>query len=142
MPCVDREMRLQKNREHYQKNKHLWKNADGSWKKGDPEKRRARMRRRYHSEPGYKAKHKATQLAILAAKRRFGICPICLTEPKDRGTIQRGQLVRDHCHATGVTRGWICLHCNLALGHASDSPERLRAMANYLEASRTTGETE
>jgi hypothetical protein len=39
----------------------------------------------------------------------------------------------DHCHATGVVRGILCHHCNVALGHARDSANRLRALASYLE---------
>lgn len=39
----------------------------------------------------------------------------------------------DHDHLTGKIRGLICNNCNLAMGNADDSPERLRAIADYLE---------
>jgi len=38
----------------------------------------------------------------------------------------------DHCHETGKVRGMLCHHCNTALSHPM-TPDRLRAMADYLE---------
>lgn len=43
------------------------------------------------------------------------------------------EMTIDHCHETGVTRGLLCKPCNFILGIAGDDPERLRALANYLE---------
>lgn len=62
-----------------------------------------------------------------------GTCAICEGQQTYRG---KKALAVDHCHATGVVRGLLCNHCNHALGHAKDDPERLRAMADYLERSR------
>lgn len=45
----------------------------------------------------------------------------------------RGLIVFDHCHATGVFRGWICDPCNRTLGQSQDNAERLRKLADYLE---------
>lgn len=42
----------------------------------------------------------------------------------------------DHCHATGRVRAVLCQRCNMGLGAADDSPERLRKMAAYIEAHR------
>lgn len=42
-------------------------------------------------------------------------------------------LVVDHDHESGAPRGILCGHCNLALGHALDDPERLKALASYME---------
>lgn len=42
----------------------------------------------------------------------------------------------DHCHSTGKPRGLLCRTCNLAVSYAGDDPQRLRALADYLE--RTT----
>jgi hypothetical protein len=53
-------------------------------------------------------------------------CPIC------NKNITKNPSV-DHNHITGKIRGLICNKCNLAIGNAEDSPDRLRAMANYLE---------
>ena len=53
-------------------------------------------------------------------------CPICTR------SISKNYSV-DHDHVTDKVRGIICHNCNLAIGNAGDSPERLRAMAAYLE---------
>lgn len=42
------------------------------------------------------------------------------------------RLVIDHCHDTMTFRGVICNKCNLSIGHADESAERLSALANYL----------
>jgi hypothetical protein len=34
----------------------------------------------------------------------------------------------DHCHVTGTVRGILCHHCNVALGHLRDNPERIVAL--------------
>jgi hypothetical protein len=39
----------------------------------------------------------------------------------------------DHSHTTGHVRALLCRKCNLALGHANDSPKLLRQLADYLE---------
>ena len=38
----------------------------------------------------------------------------------------------DHDHVTGHVRGLLCQPCNLALGHAGDSQERLLQLVDYL----------
>jgi hypothetical protein len=38
----------------------------------------------------------------------------------------------DHCHDSGKLRDLLCSRCNVALGQADDSPERLEAMAAYI----------
>lgn len=39
----------------------------------------------------------------------------------------------DHNHKTNVHRGWLCYHCNTALGYAKDSRDRLQFLINYLD---------
>ena len=39
----------------------------------------------------------------------------------------------DHDHSTGKFRGWLCAHCNRALGYARDNSGILRALADYLD---------
>lgn len=60
-----------------------------------------------------------------------GVCAVC-------GGVQSDgrRLAIDHCHKTGVIRGLLCSPCNTSIGHAKDNPERLRALADYLEQPR------
>lgn len=54
-----------------------------------------------------------------------GCCAICKKS-------QSRSLDVDHCHKTGRVRGLLCTNCNRLVGHAGDSPEILRAAADYL----------
>ncbi len=62
-----------------------------------------------------------------------GLCAGCL-KPETRivnGTLAR--LCIDHCHKTGIVRGLLCWHCNLALGYLKDNAQTLRNLAQYIE---------
>lgn len=61
-----------------------------------------------------------------------GRCAICSRpEPTNR------MFDVDHDHETGTVRGLLCTSCNRVLGHAGDSPERLRAAADYLASRKS-----
>lgn len=68
----------------------------------------------------------AEYVAMLEAQE--GACAICLTTTPDG----RGRFHVDHCHELGHVRGLLCAKCNLLLGHANDSTDRLRAAIGYL----------
>lgn len=125
MPHKDPEARRAYQKRRYEEKKHLWKKPDGSWKQEDAEQRRQRQRRRYaDASTGVQRKTKERQKKARDQRRRVGICPIC------EMTDQR--LVRDHCHTTGLTRGWICAACNCLLGYARDRVETILRAASYL----------
>jgi len=71
-------------------------------------------------------------LEVKAGRPCPSVCEICW-RPPDKSSKR---LDFDHNHATNMFRGWICGHCNTALGMAQDSPTLLRAMADYLERSK------
>jgi hypothetical protein len=69
------------------------------------------------------------------AERRDGMCAV-------RGCGYVGPLHLDHWHsgpAEGELRGWVCQNCNTAMGLAADSPDRLRALAEYIELAAGVG---
>lgn len=68
-------------------------------------------------------------------EKQDGVCAICL-RPERRKSRYGGtcRLHVDHDHKTGKLRGLLCSTCNFAIGGMNDSPELLRAAADYLEA--------
>ena len=64
-------------------------------------------------------------------KRAAGLCAVCRIAPKPNKSLH---MVHDH--ATGRVRGFTCNHCNVAMGMAGDSAERLRQLADYLDSHR------
>ncbi|MET7788130.1 endonuclease domain-containing protein [Streptomyces sp900116325] len=69
----------------------------------------------------------------MAAEQRH-LCGLC----GERSTTQKRMHV-DHDHATGKIRALLCHHCNLLLGNAKDSAERLRQAIEYLERHHDDG---
>lgn len=59
-----------------------------------------------------------------------GRCGVCRATSAD--SVNR-HLHVDHDHETGAIRGLLCSHCNRALGNVRDDPQRLRALADYLD---------
>jgi len=63
-------------------------------------------------------------------------CPICVRNIDEIGSKGQKRLqnwVLDHCHESETFRGWLCHHCNTALGAFSDSLDRVRKAVLYLE---------
>ena len=76
-----------------------------------------------------KADHKEwrdNKFKALTGRKRPKVCDVC----KRRGR----RIHYDHCHKTGLFRGWLCHGCNLALGGVADSAKILRQLADYLDA--------
>jgi len=61
-----------------------------------------------------------------AGRLRPDVCDCCGRQP------QRRALHWDHNHLTDTFRGWLCHHCNIALGTVDDSVEQLERLIAYL----------
>lgn len=44
----------------------------------------------------------------------------------------------DHCHLSGLFRGWLCGHCNTSIGKFGDSIEGLMNAVRYLGRAAST----
>lgn len=65
---------------------------------------------------------------------QHGCCAICKVRLAKRVHV-------DHDHETGNVRGLLCERCNIGLGYFSDSPERMRDAALYIESRRESWES-
>ena len=74
--------------------------------------------------PDYFNQYHKTRNEKRAGRVRSNVCEVCELS---------GQICFDHCHITGIFRGWLCQHCNTVLGFTKDSGATLEALANYLE---------
>lgn len=62
-----------------------------------------------------------------------GVCAVC------SGVNASGnRLAVDHDHVTGAIRGLLCHNCNVAIGHARDSADRLESLARYVRSHSAT----
>jgi hypothetical protein len=86
------------------------------WRKQYPEAQKARELR-------YKERLES-RLEAEAGRPRATSCELCSAP---------GRTTFDHCHDSGVFRGWLCDRCNRTLGQVHESSSLLRKMADYLE---------
>ena len=104
-------------RERYKKN-------PPKWTEEQRERRRLAVRK-------WMAKHqtewKKRRLEKKIGRPRPEACEVC-------GRRNGKGIALDHCHKTGLFRGWLCFSCNTILGHAGDDPEILRKLIDYLMA--------
>ena len=65
--------------------------------------------------------------------KREGLCDICgQPQPPDyRGVVKA--LSVDHDHVTGRVRGFLCSHCNIALGGFKDNIDSISRAVAYLQ---------
>jgi hypothetical protein len=62
---------------------------------------------------------------IAAGRDRPDVCEVC--NEKDV------RICYDHCHKTGLFRGWLCVRCNSTLGFVKDDIKLLAKLGIYLK---------
>lgn len=67
--------------------------------------------------------------ALEYAKKLERRCAICGIAEREAGRM----LARDHDHKSGNHRDYLCMGCNLGLGHFKDDIARLYAAIEYLK---------
>jgi hypothetical protein len=87
------------------------------WCRANPQKQKA-MVQRWQASTGYEKPYVelpgwSVEYAEAQWQRQEGKCAMCEKELIRKG---KGAAHRDHCHATGQARGWLCPTCNHALG--------------------------
>ena len=85
----------------------------GEWAQNSPKRKAILLRHRYKQEAPYPAP---------------ATCECCM-----RPFTQYHGACFDHDHNTGAFRGWLCVRCNTALGHAGDDLEGVLRLVRYLE---------
>jgi len=105
------------------RNKQRMKLRSDAWRKANPERCRAYQRK--HSE---KKSQRAWRRQGLPRplRPRASHCEICGEAPTKKA------LALDHCHKTGIFRGWLCGRCNTAIGLFRDNPRALLLAFRYL----------
>jgi hypothetical protein len=109
----------------------------------DPERRLRKnmlavLRRKAHPDREHRKKEhnkytsstRLAKLIQLAGRPRPDVCDIC----GENGIKGRwSAIVFDHCHETGIFRGWLCQRCNRVLGFVHDDTDLLHKLITYLQ---------
>ena len=64
-------------------------------------------------------------------------CDICNSEGFFINPNYNLKFVVDHCHTSGMVRGWLCHNCNRALGLFQDNIETMEKAIAYLKSATT-----
>jgi hypothetical protein len=92
------------------------------WRKNNPEKFRSQMNRwSGYPEP---------------TREIPKVCECCHRPEIVKYKNEIKSLALDHNHSTNEFRGWLCNKCNVMIGYADDSEERLLLGVEYLRKSK------
>lgn len=89
-------------------------------------------RLRNHNLKRYGISQDVFDVMLEAQDYKCAVCPISLKDAADSWGVHV-----DHNHETGMVRALLCRDCNVALGAAKDSLQRLLELAAYLERFQT-----
>jgi hypothetical protein len=145
---IKRHEKYERDREKEIKNAKKWQKENPeqalelarAWKARNPERTKEGYRnwvgknyerkRQLRRKSNYKIKYGITIEEFNAIFLAQGnACACCRTT---KPGSKRGWHV-DHCHITGIVRGILCHHCNVALGYTKDNTKTLENMITYLK---------
>jgi hypothetical protein len=128
-------------RDAYAANPEKFRERSRAWRKRNPEKAREISRKGHAKKDRFVTALQSSRRAagrgdylpcsatVDEIKVAFtGKCEICGTPELECSK----RLLMDHCHGTGVFRGWLCRKCNSALGLFNDSEELVVDALHYL----------
>ena len=123
-PEKDQHLRKRRNpatdKKYRQSHPEIGRKAAISWRKKNP-----------HKMQEYAKKKKATTYGLTVEQYDQ-----LISEWDKKCAICRREVINpflDHCHKTGIIRGFLCLHCNSMIGFANDSCEILKRGIAYLK---------
>ena len=139
MPFQNAEERREYHRKWRENNREKCRAYSKKWYAQNQEKEKARSKVRYKARHEYfveyRANNKYSQLecqrkrrGIPAPTRPMPDCCECCGKP----WVDR-VLHIDHCHNTGIFRGWLCVNCNMGIGQLNDSIGGLARAIEYLK---------
>lgn len=126
--CKPCEAQAQRERHQRPETKARRRKVRRQWERKNPEKCRRMVLRRAFRSKGCREEELEAQIDRYLETTK---CDICGMEPaKQKGRWD--SLHIDHCHDSGVIRGFLCGECNFGLGKFRDRPDLLLAAADYL----------
>lgn len=115
------------------------KNRLQAWREAHREECNRKSRENYN--PEYHKAYYQGRRAVKADQyffRKYSITPeeraALLAKQRNRCAVcwSKEDLHLDHNHTTNRIRGFLCNHCNVALGMLEENPIRIRALATYV----------
>lgn len=98
-----------------------------AWKRAHPVRHRVKHYRFWSRKIGVPIEE-----IVQAILRQQGLCAIC--------GVKMANPHFDHCHTTGVFRGFLCTNCNTGLGMFKDDPALLEKAIKYVAITRAKKE--
>lgn len=123
-------------RRWYEKNKVAILARQSAYQKANRDKTRAAQARYVARHPEkvrahYRRKNWQVQGCPEPTRPEPAVCECCGKANSDGRALSL-----DHCHISGVFRGWLCGACNLGLGKLGDTVESVQRALDYLKRSQ------
>lgn len=113
------------NREDYNKKRLDWANTN--------RERRTTQARNSYLKNKFDLSIDDFNKLLIDQENKCAICKVGFIFVTDQKGRNRNSADIDHNHSTNIVRGLLCRHCNTGLGLFKESPESLRAAADYIE---------